>query len=1353
MNKLIAALIHRSVLGNLASFAVIVLGLVSMFSLQREAFPNIDFDIVLVETVYPGASPDEVEKLVTIPLERKLKGLDNIKSSSSTSLDSRSTVVLTLEPDLKDKLSTLQEIRDAVDSAEREFPSDVEDSVVMEISTSRSAIIEVAVSAKDSSVTEHELREWADRLQDQAETIQDVATVELRGYRNREMFVDIIPERLFAFNVSADDVVAAIAARNINFPGGEVTDGGKEYALRTVKEFATAPEIADLVVRSNDIGRSVTVGDVARVRDSFEENNVIEKANGEKAIILTVLKKEKGDAIDLVDEVLSMIHQLKQTKGAEKIEFTTMNDLSYFIRRRLSVLIGNVSVGILLVAISLYLFLGWRVAIMVAIGIPISFAATFLFMKLFGVSINLLSLFGLIIVSGMIVDDAIVIGENFYRHLEKGLSPVRAAIVGTTEMVAPVSAAIFTTIVAFAPLLMIGGIMGKFMSNLPMVVIIALLASLVESIFVLPSHLVDISPNKKKGEMPHESRFEAKLYNLLLRFYRPVIEWAVPNRYTVIVITIGVVLLGFSLLPKVGFVLFPKNNIETIFIKAEAAKGISLSEMEKKISFFEHGVSVLPKEELTDYSARIGIQQESSADPFTKLGKNYGQVTLYLTPENTRARTAGEIILYLQKNLDPSNPVVFAGFSEQDNLLYIMRRDRIMQAYSPAAPGRIAKSYVVDSDVWLKGVLLPGNNLVAAYTIANEFIVVDPTTGKVIQKKEYDLKRFDSPSFATFAPDASKGFLFTELGDVFELTPQSLKRTKKAKLSEPVNSIAWDEKAENFYVGSRAGTVTQFQAKNLKKGFVIRHALTRAEPPEKNGKPAFARLAPVTDVLVRGDKLLFTATDGFLREVSITQKKLLKETKYSQEGLYSIIPARENRIYLGLIDGLISVVPEQLNSSRSVSFSGTPQFFPDAEKAGILPGTHGLLLENGGSLRVIQNGERWLEKIEYMQAGGGPPVGAPVQFEIRGDDFEELRSVSRQVKEILSGVEGVYDIRDNQEEGKQEFHVQINEARAAMAGVSVTQIASTIQTFFEGRVASSIKEADEEIDIRVILPENYRNSLDSLKQVKVRNNFGNLVPITELAWFEKKDGVSLISHSDFIRTIYIKANIDENRNSSVRVNTELMSKTKAIREAHPNLTFKAGGEYEDTQDSMKDLGFSFLIAVLGIMIILVLMFGNMRHPRVVMMAIPLGLVGVIFTFFIHKVFWIPNLTLSFLATFGIIGLAGVVVNDAIVLVDYINKLRAQGKSRDQAVVEAGTTRLRAVLLTTITTLFGLLPTAYGIGGDDPFLKPMALTIAWGLTFATLITLIVIPVYYTIWEDRAYIFHRVITKHLREPEKD
>ncbi len=1352
MNKLIAAFVHRSVLGNLASFAVFALGLFSMFSLQREAFPNIDFDIVLVETVYPGASPGEVEKLVTIPLERELKGLDNIKSSSSTSLDSRSTVVLTLEPDLKDKLSTLQEIRDAVDSAEREFPSDVEDSAVMEISTSRSAIIEVAVSAKDSSVTELELREWADRLQDQTETINDVATVEMRGYRNREMFVDIIPERLFAYNVSADDVVAAIAARNINFPGGEVTDGGKEYALRTVKQFSTAPEIADLVVRSNDIGRSVTVGDVARVRDSFEEKNIVEKANGEEAIILTILKKEKGDAIHLVDEVLSVIHKLKQTKGAEKIEFTTMNDLSYFIRRRLSVLIGNVSVGMVLVAISLYLFLGWRVALMVAIGIPISFAATFLFMKLFGVSINLLSLFGLIIVSGMIVDDAIVIGENFYRHLEKGLSPVRAAIVGTTEMVAPVSAAVFTTIVAFAPLLMMGGIMGKFMWSLPAVVIIALLASLIESIFVLPSHLVDISPDKKKGEKPHESRFEARLYNFLLRFYRPVIEWSVPNRYTVIVITIGVVLLGFSLLPKIGFVLFPTNNIEMVFIKAEAVQGLSLSEMEKKISFFEHGVSVLPKEELTDYSARIGIQQESSADPFTKLGKNYGQVTLYLTPENTRARTAGEIILYLQKRLDPSNPVVFAGFSERDNLLYIMRRDRIMQAYSPDAPGRIAKSYVVDSDVWLKGVLLPGNNLVAAYTIANEFIVVDPTTGKIVQKKQYDLRRYDSPSFATFSPDASKGFLFTQLGDVFELTPQSLKRTQKGKFKEPVNSIVWDEKSENFYVASPAGTVTQFH-KNFKKGFVIRHSLIRAEPPEKKGKQAFARLAPVTDVLVRGDKLLFTATDGFLREVSITQKKILKETKYSQEGLYSIIPARENRMYLGLINGLVSVGPEQLNSSQIISFSGTPQFFPDAEKAGILPGTHGLLLENRASLRVIQNGDRWLEKIEYRQAGGGPPVGAPVQFEIRGNDFEELRSVTREVKEILSGIEGVYDIRDNQEEGKQEYHVQINEARAAMAGVSVTQIASTIQTFFEGRVASSIKEAEEQIDIRVILPEDYRNSLDSLRQVKVRNNFGNLVPITELAWFEKKNGVSLITHSDFVRTIYIKANIDENRNSSVRVNTELMSKTKAIQEAHPNLTFKAGGEYQDTQDSMKDLGFSFLVAVFGILIILVLMFGNLRHPRVVMMAIPLGLVGVIFTFFIHKVFWIPNLTLSFLATFGIIGLAGVVVNDAIVLVDYINKLRSQGKSREQAVVEAGTTRLRAVLLTTITTVFGLLPTAYGIGGDDPFLKPMALTIAWGLAFATLITLIVIPVYYTIWEDRAYIFHRVITKHLREPEKD
>ena len=200
--------------------------------------------------------------------------------------------------------------------------------------------------------------------------------------------------------------------------------------------------------------------------------------------------------------------------------------------------------------------------------------------------------------------------------------------------------------------------------------------------------------------------------------------------------------------------------------------------------------------------------------------------------------------------------------------------------------------------------------------------------------------------------------------------------------------------------------------------------------------------------------------------------------------------------------------------------------------------------------------------------------------------------------------------------------------------------------------------------------------------------------------------------------------------------------SQTIAKNYPGYDIIAGGEYEDTQESLNDLGKAGLAAVAGIMILLVFIFGNTRAPRVIMSSIPLGFIGVSFAFFIHSITFQPDLKFSFLASMGIVGLAGVVVNDSIVLIDFIQKLRNSGMQKTEAIIGGCLTRLRPVILTTITTIFGLLPTAYGIGGDDPFLRPMALSMAWGLAFASFITLLITPTYYSIWEDKGFIFHHI-----------
>ena len=329
MKKLIEYLVKRSLLGNLLTVAIIIAGIIALATMKREAFPNVDFDIIVITVPYPGASSQEVESLVTIPIEKKIKSIEGIKKSSSTSIEGRSAVVVTLEANIEDKGRTVQEIKDAVDLAKIEFPEDAEDPVVTEIKTGRQGVIEIALGFKDKTkFDELKLRAYADQLADKIETLPDTALVDIRGYREREIHVEILPDQLAFYNISGDEIAEALRNRNLNFPGGNVQDKGREYGIRTLKEFQNLGEIKNLTVRANDLGGSVKVKDVAFVRNDFENQKLIEKAGGDQAIILTALKKESGDIITLVDSIFEKIDEFKQTAD-EELSIFTFNDLSF----------------------------------------------------------------------------------------------------------------------------------------------------------------------------------------------------------------------------------------------------------------------------------------------------------------------------------------------------------------------------------------------------------------------------------------------------------------------------------------------------------------------------------------------------------------------------------------------------------------------------------------------------------------------------------------------------------------------------------------------------------------------------------------------------------------------------------------------------------------------------------------------------------------------------------------------------------------------------------------------------------------------------------------------------------------
>ena len=376
--------------------------------------------------------------------------------------------------------------------------------------------------------------------------------------------------------------------------------------------------------------------------------------------------------------------------------------------------------------------------------------------------------------------------------------------------------------------------------------------------------------------------------------------------------------------------------------------------------------------------------------------------------------------------------------------------------------------------------------------------------------------------------------------------------------------------------------------------------------------------------------------------------------------------------------------------------------------------------------------------LRFDTPEAGPPVGKAVEAKIRGESFETLDAIAGEYMDYLGRIEGATDITWDHKPGKEEIRVKVDNEKAALTGLTVAQIAKTVRAVFEGGIATKIKpvKAEEETDVTVMFPEEASGDISVFDDVLVRNKYGNLIPLKKVALIEKVSGTTTIHHLDGKRVVTASCNVDTDKITSLKINQMLEKKFKGLFQKHLGYSVKYGGEQEETLESMQSLLLAFFYAFLIIYLILSSSFRSIVQPLIIMLAIPFGLIGVVFAFLAH------GIPLSFMAILGIVGLNGIVVNDSIVLVDFINKLRLEGMERRDSIIKAGQMRIRPVILTTITTCGGLSTVAYGIGGKDPFLVPMALSICWGLAFATVLTLVVIPCIYSIVDDITL----KITKH-------
>ena len=484
-------------------------------SLPRESFPEVEIPLVVVYTIYPGVSPTDMETLVTRPIETELKAISGVKEIRSTTSEGLSSIEVEFNPE-QDLETALAHVRDKVDLAKPDLPVEAEDPRVVDVDFSQLPIMLVTLSGP---VGVQQLTEVAEEMEEDFEAIPGVNQVTVVGGREREVHVQVDPKRLSYFELSLSDLVFAVARENRNVPGGEIAVGGLEYLVRLPAEVRRPEEIEDFVVKVRD-GEPVFIRDVASVEFAFQDETSRSRVDREPSVTLTVEKRTGANLVAVADSVNEELDRWEE-RLPPGISAAVIGDISVEIRRMVNELENNVISGLLLVVGCLMAFVGLRNSFFVGVAIPLSMMLSFIVLGWIGYSLNMMVLFSLILMLGMLVDNAIVIVENIYRHREHGDSGPSAAYQATTEVARPVIASTITTLCAFSPLLIWPGIIGDFMSYLPVTLIIGLSASLFVALVINPTlcaHLMAPPRRKKTGAEAEEHAFR--------RGYRRLLRWA-----------------------------------------------------------------------------------------------------------------------------------------------------------------------------------------------------------------------------------------------------------------------------------------------------------------------------------------------------------------------------------------------------------------------------------------------------------------------------------------------------------------------------------------------------------------------------------------------------------------------------------------------------------------------------------------------------------------------------------------------------------------------------------------------------------------------------------------------------------
>ena len=1029
-SDLIGRFAQHKVAANLLMLIMLLAGFVSLLKLNTQFLPNFEPDFITVRVVWPGAPAEDVAKSIVTPLEQELRNLDHVKEMSSTS--SRSSAVIILEYDEGSDMGlALDQVKEFVDSV-RNLPSDAETPVISKVSLNE----EVATLILSSTGTLEELRPLAFRFEREL-LDRGVAKVKFTGLPEQEIAIQVSTDQINSLKLSLPQIGQQIRNSSQDIPAG--TSGKNEVAkeLRSTEQRRDEEGFQELAIINKENGTRLQLSDIADVERRHKDNQVEVYYKDRPAVLMSVLRTQATDTLEAA-ETLNDWLTATQPSLPPSVSLDTYDQRYGLIEDRINLLISNGIGGLILVVAILFIFLNGRVAFWVAIGIPVSFMGTLAVMNLLGGSINMVSMFALIMALGIIVDDAIVVGEDALTHYAKGENPLRAAEGGARRMFVPVMSSSLTTVAAFLPLMLISGIIGNILFDIPLVIICVIIASLIESFLILPGHLHHSFQKKFKAVEPgsYRDKLDKGFNHFRDNIFRPMAERSIRNRGATLMLAFGILAVSITLIisGRVQTDFFPQPESHILLGNVKFASGT-------------------PPEVVKDF----GIAMEHAL-------------------------------------------------------------------------------HAADQELVSQG----------------------------------------------------------ETGDYDSLVVHSVLR---------INQASFDG-GKNFTTGEQYASVHV-------------ELLTPDERSVRN--PEFIK----------------------------------RWSKHIQQ--------------------------------------------PDG-----------------------------VEQFSISSPRGGPP-GKDIDIFLTGQPPATLKRAGEALADKLKTYVGVRDIQDDLPFGKNQYLYSLTPLGESL-GLTVSDIGSQLRAAFDGQLLQVFYDENEEVEVRILLPDEQRNYTRTLDNFPIITSSGAMVQLSNVVTLKDQKGLDLVRHTEGKLGLHITAAVNTEENNANEVIAELNEQFLSDLSSEYGINIELKGRAEEQAQTGKDMGLGAMVGFTLIYIILAWVFGSYSWPVAVLIAIPLGISGAILG---H---WLLDLNLTMLSWFGFFGLSGIVINDAIILVTFYRELRQQGHPAKQAIVDASCQRLRAVMLTSLTTIAGLLPLLFETSLQAQFLIPMAVSISFGLAYATVLILFVIPALLSLIEE-------------------